>query len=62
MSFAIYLQQRATVLKMYDDEVRKIQSCTPLISLIYRKVRYLIPWYCGHNRPTVPAPGVQRVW
>jgi len=57
-----YLQQTAAVLKMYDEEIRKMQSCIPLLSFIYRKGRYLIPWYCGCNRPTVPAPDVQRVW
>jgi len=53
MPFVSYLQQTAAVLKMYDNEVRKMQSCTPFLSFIYR-----IPWYCGHNRPTVPAPDV----
>jgi len=62
MPFVSYLQQRAAVLKMYDDEVRKMRSCTPLLSFIYRKGRYLIPWYCGHNRLSVSAPDVQRVW
>jgi hypothetical protein len=62
MPLVSYLQQTAAVLKMYDEDIRKMQSCIPFLSFIYRKGQYLIPWYCGCHRPTVPDPDVQRVW